>query len=669
MTTIQPPAPPVSTPAPQTAAPLDGEVVSAEVVKLPDTLATTDRAVTLKGEVIAQNTDGTIRIATPRGAIDVKLPEGQQPPARGQTVEVQIPAGAPPRTVAVTLPQTNAPQIPTQLPLPDMPEIPAPQVIIGDLPEVPAQHQPQTPLANTPNISPKGLMEFLKTTLQNALKAPDTQGPQTQQTVQTALTQRPLALGQLARLIPLLPNQPVLPSTQQPLAAATPLPQNTPAIVSTSQQASTLTLPAHPQTATLQQTPLQSVVQTQLGKTVTLLPTAQTPQTPALQQEGVARILLPLAPLATQTPSLAGQPQTVTLPTPPIAEALKAATLPAPQTATPQTTLNISTTPKALPLLAVADIRIAAQLPTLPAATLQNPQTATLLHGTPATPVMFATVSGQTQQGLPVLDLPTFTTMPDGTLKPSVQQMVLQFPAKGITPQTILRLDVLPQGQAITAAAPSTQTQMPQAWDSIEETLRVLGADPETKVAHTQMQAVLPKAGPSAFTAPVLILASALRSADITQWVGEKTVDALKGAKRGNPLMKLAADFAAQREAADTPKGEWRTHTLPFLYGQEVHRIMLHSKGFERDDEANPSRKKSGTRFVLDISLTRMGPMQIDGFSLDKKLDITLRSERNFSPAARESMRTRYATALEGIGFAGQLNFSADPNKKGWVSF
>lgn len=69
----------------------------------------------------------------------------------------------------------------------------------------------------------------------------------------------------------------------------------------------------------------------------------------------------------------------------------------------------------------------------------------------------------------------------------------------------------------------------------------------------------------------------------------------------------------------------------------------------------------------MDLALTRMGSMQIDGFSVGKKLDVTLRSEHSLSPAMRETMRARYHGAVSGIGFAGELNFSAAGDHRDWV--
>src|SRR5438270_1123322 len=58
------------------------------------------RAVRLEGTVTAHNADGTIRIATSLGNLDVRL-RGPNVPADGQRVEVDLSAGHPPRQAVI----------------------------------------------------------------------------------------------------------------------------------------------------------------------------------------------------------------------------------------------------------------------------------------------------------------------------------------------------------------------------------------------------------------------------------------------------------------------------------------------------------------------------------------------------------------------------------------
>lgn len=697
---------PISSATPSTPAASQGQVqgdaVQAQVTKVPPSLENVDRTLTLRGEVQAVNEDGTVRIATPRGPVDVKLPDPQ--PTRGQQVEVQIPAGSPPRTATVTvqqqlptpqpqptpLPQTppTQGQTPTPIPVPPgqapTPQTPAPPVVQQQPPQAPiptpaqttppAQTQtqtpvppeaskPQAPAQNTPTqtpqaqpqapqVSPQGLLNFLKNSLQTILKNPVAQNIPANAPDAPV---RPLQLGQLVRLTPLPANQAAQALPQGTLTKTIlPLPQSaasiaTPLLTNTAQKP--LMMPA---------LPLQPGTQT--PSQIILNPSVQIPGTTT--SDAIARILLPFINASPAVPTAPITTQTL-LPTLNIALQTPE-TIPTPH----QPVLMVSSTQHTPILPQATDVRVAGILPNTAMPMPQALATANLLNGTPATPSLFAQVAGQTPQGLPVIALPTFTTMPDGTQKPADMLMTLQFPTRALAPNAILRLDILQQPQSLSPAMASAFAGDAITWDALDELIKTPN---QTQAQIQAVQAGIPKPGGAAFSAPVLMFIAALRSGDITSWMGDKGIDAIKMSRRADTLNRIMSDFTGTARRMDDSAqqtGEWRSLNLPMLYGHELSRIQLYYRSFERDgDEAGSSDKQKGTRFVMDLSLTRMGPMQIDGFSIGKKLDVTLRSEQTLSPGMREAMRLRYSDAITGIGFAGSLNFSNDLEHKGWVVF
>ncbi|MCB9987104.1 MAG: hypothetical protein H6865_05645 [Rhodospirillales bacterium] len=716
------------------AAPVDGDTVPADITRLPPTLAATDRAITLRGEVVQQNDDGTTRIATPRGAIDVRLPDPQ--PARGTDVEINLPAGTPPRTAGVTLPavQAQASTVAAQLETPPavLPGLQntALQNTAAATPQTQgAQNQgaqapaaTQTPVTQNPtldagatqSINPRGLLDFLKTSMQNLVKGSTTDASPAQ------AGQRPLQMDQLARLTPLPAGQATRPLAAPGLPNATTQPSGTqPSGTQASGTQVPGLAPQHATTLNAQQTALPQSAATSAAPRTISVAAAQTSAAPAQMpanqsaiataaNNGIAnltpaaataagplpanlalRILAPLTPA--QTPAQTPTPATIPTTSPSAAPTAPATVLP--QSLPPiaaaiharlpvlpgQTVIAAPAGAVQTPMPQALDVRVAAIMPMQPAGTLPGANVATLLHGTPATPSLFANVTGQTAQGLPVVELPTFTTLTEDGLAPHTAPatMVLQFPAKGLGASTALRLDVLTSATATaTSAAAQAAPQTTINWDAFDDILQTRpGQTPITQAAQAAIIAALPKPDAGGFAAPVMMFVSALRGGDIAAWLGERGLDAIgRGARKADALARIAGDFAASARKLGTedakPAGDWRSIQLPFLAHEgEVSRIALHYRGFERD--AYPGEtpgRKTGTRFVMDLTLTRMGPMQVDGFSTGRRLDVTLRSEKNLSPAMREAMRVRYANAVANIGFAGDLNFSAAPDRKGWAT-
>ncbi|HEU0118546.1 MAG TPA: hypothetical protein VFR09_07930, partial [Alphaproteobacteria bacterium] len=70
--------------------------------------------------------------------------------------------------------------------------------------------------------------------------------------------------------------------------------------------------------------------------------------------------------------------------------------------------------------------------------------------------------------------------------------------------------------------------------------------------------------------------------------------------------------------------------------------------------------------FLIDVRMSRLGPMQFDGFVQPKKLDMIVRSEQILPEGLHQELRNVYLRALSGIDYAGTLNFQV--GKKNWLS-
>ena len=74
---------------------------------------------------------------------------------------------------------------------------------------------------------------------------------------------------------------------------------------------------------------------------------------------------------------------------------------------------------------------------------------------------------------------------------------------------------------------------------------------------------------------------------------------------------------------------------------------------------------EAGTRFVMDLSLTRMGEVQLDGIVRGQRLDLIVRTQMPVSESMQEAMKKAYADALDGSNIYGELGFQGD--LKQWV--
>ncbi len=191
---------------------------------------------------------------------------------------------------------------------------------------------------------------------------------------------------------------------------------------------------------------------------------------------------------------------------------------------------------------------------------------------------------------------------------------------------------------------------------TLREAVSVLSAVDPT-LATQFVRSVLPQ-GNSQLVATLLFFLSATRSGDIRGWMGDRVTSALDDAGRTDLLPKLSAELAAPaRPAPDAPAGEWRSQTIPLYQDGDVGGMAVHVRrsGDEGGDAGDGDA--SGRRFVIDMDLSRMGPLQFDGLVHGTRFDLTIRSPAAFPEPMRQDMRNLFRDASNAVGLHGGLTF------------
>ena len=162
----------------------------------------------------------------------------------------------------------------------------------------------------------------------------------------------------------------------------------------------------------------------------------------------------------------------------------------------------------------------------------------------------------------------------------------------------------------------------------------------------------------SSFGPAVLLFAAAIRSGDFMGWIGDKKMDMLHKLGKESLLSRLAGETSSLAANADTPATEWKSLPIPLLWQNEISKVMLHVR--EEPPEQNQESKDGAARFVLDLSLTRMGDVQLDGLVRGKQIDLIVRTQAPVSGSMQDAMRVAYANALDGTDVFGEIGFQSD---------
>jgi hypothetical protein len=264
--------------------------------------------------------------------------------------------------------------------------------------------------------------------------------------------------------------------------------------------------------------------------------------------------------------------------------------------------------------------------------------------------MLAGTVSGTTATGQPIVQTPA---------GPLALNSRVPVPLG-----TTVTLEV--QGNPVPAATseglPSSGGALAPArdWPALTEAVQLLReADP--RIAQQMLQTALPRPD-GQLAAGMLFFVAALKGGDLKGWLGEAGVRALE---RLRPALagRLKEDFAQKGKQSEEPSSDgWKTMVIPLQNGPGLEQMTLMTR-HHPEEEGGPDKDGGGTRFVVDLNLSRTGRLQLDGlmFKKSKRFDIIVRTDDPLEPAVRDGIRGIFRDAVEATGLQGGVTFQSRP--------
>ncbi len=242
------------------------------------------------------------------------------------------------------------------------------------------------------------------------------------------------------------------------------------------------------------------------------------------------------------------------------------------------------------------------------------------------------------------------------------------------TPLT-LRVMAPPTPPASTAApAAGPATALPPAgpppltpgvgWPAMTEGLELLNrTDPQ---AAAQLRNALPQPSPTLGAAVTSFIGSMRTGGDPARWPGQEAMKVLeRSGRRGSELAgrigKDLRDLAGRVQ--ESPNGEWRGFTVPMLDAGTIDpiRVVLRRPPDDADEEGEKGGKgkKQGQRFLIDLEMSRLGPLQFDGLYSKgtRSIDVVLRGPRPLEKDHRRAIQVLFNTAMHHMAMTGAITF------------
>lgn len=203
------------------------------------------------------------------------------------------------------------------------------------------------------------------------------------------------------------------------------------------------------------------------------------------------------------------------------------------------------------------------------------------------------------------------------------------------------------------AATPSL-TALGAAWTALQDASQILGsADPGT--AARILPTAIPATGPQLATGMAFFL-NALFHGSMQEWLGRDAIRMLQEGDKSDLLKRLGDDFAQMSRLANEPtSGDWRMVMLPLLDDRTLQQIRLYFR--EHGKAGDPEDENTGTRFVIEASLSRLGAIQLDGFVRPARFDLMVRTHQELPEQMRVDIAGLFEAANREFSARGQIDF------------
>lgn len=190
-----------------------------------------------------------------------------------------------------------------------------------------------------------------------------------------------------------------------------------------------------------------------------------------------------------------------------------------------------------------------------------------------------------------------------------------------------------------------------QEWPALREAFEALDKTAPPAVQQSALAAV-PRVGPT-LAAGLLLFIAAARSGNLRQWLGDPAIESLERAGHGGLVGRLADDMAALPRLAETQANGWQTLLLPVFDGDKLRQLRISLRRGRQDG----GERQDGARFIIEAELSKLGPLQLDGFVRLPQFDLAVRTQDNLPPDIRANIVEIFNDAMQAARLAGVVTF------------
>gem|GEM_PF-4463964 len=256
-------------------------------------------------------------------------------------------------------------------------------------------------------------------------------------------------------------------------------------------------------------------------------------------------------------------------------------------------------------------------------------------------------IVAQTPSGQTILSIEERFLILNGALKhPIGTNLFLQFPLNPIEQN---------RAQSRNSNIPFALSAFPN-WSNLEELLDKLSYSEKTSTQKEFLENIISKPGKN-LTASLAYFISAVRTGKAANWTGTLfNEQAFSNRERFSE--QLQDDFNFMQKASEPSDTGWRGFFLPLLDENHLSIIQFFLRNENnRKHQAKIKKDNDAVQFLLEVNLTTIGTMQIEGRIKNKELDLIIRTRKFLKGPLKQGIERVFVKTLSTSELVGKLTF------------
>jgi hypothetical protein len=211
-----------------------------------------------------------------------------------------------------------------------------------------------------------------------------------------------------------------------------------------------------------------------------------------------------------------------------------------------------------------------------------------------------------------------------------------------------------------------------EGWSSLSHLISSLNLNNFGAMANMVAAKIPNTASPANMAAGIVFFMAAIgrsfgkNSKPAEIWLGKSLTTELKKNGHEALLTRLNGEMMRIGDlAGDGTLREWRPAMFPISNGSEIQAIPFFIKKQSGDQnegtlEDQNAKDEKNTRFMIELNLSQMGNILIDGMLTPKRLEIIIKTNITLDENFRKKISQKYDHALDKYNFTGSLTLQDD---------